>query len=205
MKLHIPKILSDKRGIATLELALLLPFLMLMLLGIFDYSRAIHAKNIITNMSREGANLAARSGIDLRTTAQEYMDAIAYTAQPLNMQANGKIYISVVQGVGSPGSVISTVKTKYTWTGGGISPVSKIGAENSPATGLGPLSQTNGLASGETVYVVEVFYHYHSRLFHVSRIRQNNVFHDSILTRRLSWLRRIRGHEKNIRNNPFKR
>ena len=164
MKLRRLKTLTDKRGIATLELALLLPFLFLMFLGIFDYSRAIHAKNIITNMSREGANLAARSGIDA-TSAQEYMNAIAYTAEPLDMQANGKIYISVVKGVGSTESVISTVQTRYTWAGGGISPGSKIGAVNNHATGLGPLSLTNGLASGETVYVVEVFYRYRSVFF----------------------------------------
>ena len=163
MKLHIPKILSDKRGVATLELALLLPFLILMVLGIFDYSRAIHAKNIITNMSREGANLAARSG-NVATNAQEYMNAIAYTAAPLNMQANGEIYITVVKGEGSTGSVISTVQTQYTWGGGGISPLSKIGTSGH-ATGLGPLSLTNGLALGETVYAVEVFYHYHSLFF----------------------------------------
>jgi len=160
MKLLRPKIFSDKRGIATLELALLLPFLVLMVLGTFDYSRAIHAKNIITNMSREGANLAARSG-NVATKAQEYMNAIAYTAAPLNMQANGEIYITVVQGVGST----ATVQTKYTWDGGGITPLSLIGAAGSPATGLGQLSDPNGLASGETVYVVEVFYHYHSVFF----------------------------------------
>ncbi len=125
MKLHIPKILSDKRGIATLELALLLPFLILMVLGIFDYSRAIHAKNIITNMSREGANLAARSG-NVATNAQEYMNAIAYTAAPLNMQANGEIYITVVKGEGSTGSVISTVHQVH-MGGGGISPLAKSG------------------------------------------------------------------------------
>lgn len=164
MNLHKPKILSDKRGVATLELALLLPFLMLMLLGIFDYSRAIHAKNIITNMSREGANLAARSGFDA-TKAQEYMDALAYTAQPLNMQTNGMIYISEVKGTTFHHNTIQPlISVKYPWSHGTNEP-SKIGTVGNTAQGLGPLSQDGGLASGETVHVVEVFYRYRSVFF----------------------------------------
>lgn len=163
MKLPRQTIFSDKRGIATLELALLLPFLLLMVLGIFDYSRAIHAKNIITNMSREGANLAARSGIDA-TKAQEYMNAIAYTAKPLNMQSNGMIYISVVRGTGTTGSVVPQIVSQFGWQGR-TSPASRIGSVNSIPTGLGPLSLTNGLSLGETVYVVEVLYRYRSVFF----------------------------------------
>ena len=164
MKLQIPKIFSDKRGNALIELALLLPFLVLMFLGIFDYSRAIHAKNIITNMSREGANLAARSNGTDATSAQVYMDTIAYTAQPLNMQTNGMIYISVVTGTTSQSSVRSLITAKYPWSHGTNEP-SKIGTVGNTAQGLGPLSLNNGLASGETVYVVEVFYRYRSVFF----------------------------------------
>lgn len=163
MKLQIPKIFSDIRGNALIELALLLPFLVLMFLGIFDYSRAIHAKNIITNVSREGANLAARSGIDT-TKAQEYMNAIAYTAQPLDMQTNGMIYINEIQGTGTTGSVVSKIINQYRWQGR-TTPASKIGTAGSTALGLGPLSQTNGLALGETIYAVEVFYRYRSVFF----------------------------------------
>ncbi len=161
---HIHNILFKSRGVAFVELALLLPFLVLMVLGVFDYARAIHAKNIVTNMSREGANLASRSGID-STKAQEYMNALAYTAQPIDMHANGEIIISVVKGEGHTGSVVASIDRQYRWLGGGITPASRIGTQNSMAVGLGPISQTNGLDLGETVYVVEVFYRYRSLFF----------------------------------------
>ena len=45
-------------------------------------------------MSREGANLASRS----TTTPQYIMNALASTAQPLNMSSNGMIYITQVSG-----------------------------------------------------------------------------------------------------------
>lgn len=163
MKPRMPVKLPDVRGTALVELAILLPFLVLMVVGVFDFSRAIHAKNIITNMSREGTNLAARSGLD-STKAQEIMNTLSYTSQPLNMDANGMMYISVVQGTGATGSVVPRITTRYGWKNR-TNPASSIGPVNGNAVGLGPLSLTNGLSSGEVVYVVEVFYRYRSVFF----------------------------------------
>lgn len=163
MKPRMPKKFLDIRGSALVELAILLPFLVLMVVGVFDFSRAIHAKNIITNMSREGTNLAARSGLDA-TKAQEIMNSLSYTAQPLNMDANGMMYISVVQGTGTTGSVVPRITTQYGWKNR-TAPASRIGSVGNNAVGLGPLSLTNGLSSGEVVYVVEVFYRYRSVFF----------------------------------------
>ena len=72
-------------GQAMIELALVLLFLVSLLLGVFDFARAIRTNNTIANMSREGANLASRTAL----AQQDIMNTLADTAQPLNMQSNG--------------------------------------------------------------------------------------------------------------------
>ena len=137
-----------------MEMAIVLPLLVLLALGVFDFARAIHAKNIITNMSREGANLASRTG----TTNPDIMNAIAYTAQPLDMRNNGMIYVTVVQGNPEHGSVVPRIISQSRWLNKS-DPRSKIGsAAGESARDLDALN----LAQGETVHAVEVFYRYRS-------------------------------------------
>lgn len=146
------------KGAAFVELAIVLPLLVLMALGVFDFARAIHAKNMITNMSREGANLASRTAIP----GANIMNAIAYTAQPLDMVNNGTIYITVVQGTTEHGSTAPIIQSQSRWRNKS-NPPSKIGSTTGDvAQNLGDLN----LAEGETVYSVEVFYRYRGMFFH---------------------------------------
>ncbi len=50
------------RGAAILELAILLPLLMMLVLGILEFGRALVVQEILTNAAREGARRAAISG-----------------------------------------------------------------------------------------------------------------------------------------------
>jgi len=147
------------KGAAFVELAIVLPLLVLLALGVFDFARAIHAKNMITNMSREGANLASRSAIP----GTNIMNAIAYTAQPLDMINNGTIYLTVVQGQGNEetGSVVPMIQSQISWRNKS-NPQSKIGSAGNVAQSLASLN----LAEGETVYSVEIFYRYRGMFFH---------------------------------------
>jgi Flp pilus assembly protein TadG len=51
-------------GEALLEIALVLPILLLLSLGMLDFGRAFHAKNIVDQAAREAARVAAVSGDD---------------------------------------------------------------------------------------------------------------------------------------------
>ena len=89
------KILFDYKAQTIIELTIILVFVILPLtIGVFEFGRAIHAKNMIINMGREGANLASRTTED----PQDIMDILALTAQPLKMSSNGMIYITKVAG-----------------------------------------------------------------------------------------------------------
>ena len=47
--------LRDKQGASILELVFLLPLLVIMAFGVIDLGRLIHARLVVTNVSREGA------------------------------------------------------------------------------------------------------------------------------------------------------
>jgi Flp pilus assembly protein TadG len=163
---------TANKGQALLELAVVLPLLVLLLLGVFDFARAIRANNAISNMSREGANLASRTSL----ATQDIMNTLAATAQPLTMQNNGMIYITVVQGVagGDP-----QIQTQVGWQNSilGNTIHSRIGTPtasnpNPTALNLGAIN----LAAGQTAYVVEVFYNFQS-LFSSNVARLGSQFY----------------------------
>ena len=149
------------------ELALILPVLLLLSFGVIEYSRSILTKNIITNMSREGANLAARTQAD----QQAIMTALATTADPLDMSANGMIFITEVMGENNGGTVYPIVQKQYRYVNGGYSVSSTVwggcGSWNNGQCNVSgePIADLdddieNAINDGETVFAVEVFYDY---------------------------------------------
>lgn len=144
-------------GQACAEFAILLPILIFLVLALYDFACAIRAHNSISNMSREGANLASRPSAGMQDKRQEIMNALAITAQPLDMKTNGMMFITVVQG--------DTIQSQEGWRNGDLrdSIASRVGTPTTSqphpkAQGLSSLS----LGSDQTAYVVEVFYNYKS-------------------------------------------
>jgi hypothetical protein len=160
MKTQTPN--NKARGQACVELAMILPILVLLVLGVYDFACAMRANNIISNMSREGANLAARSTL----ATQDIMNALALTAQPLNMKDQGMIYITALQGTGAT----PQIQKQDGWDGSKIKnkPSSRIGSvASAPAQNLGA---TFTLSSDKQACVIEVFYNYQS-LFSSNLVR----------------------------------
>lgn len=87
-----PGILRQEKGVALIEFCFILPILVIMVLFIIDFGRLMQARIIITNIAREGGNLASRdieppAGTDLITLLQS-------SANPLKLQDSGRICIS---------------------------------------------------------------------------------------------------------------
>lgn len=142
-----------QRGQSVVELALVLPLLVLLMLALVDLSRAIQAYNIISNMSREGANLVARSAID----QEQIMDSLARTAQPLKMSEQGMMYVTEVRGTAGSNSMVTPVFISQRGWQGRSSPPSRINSTNVAAAIEGIT-----LSDGDTIYIFEVFYQYTS-------------------------------------------
>ncbi len=156
-------------GVSTIELAIILPILLMLVLGVIDFGRAILFNNILINMSREGANLASRTTQD----RPAIILVLNFTSSPLVMNEHGMVYISRVKGVdGGNDTVIPVVQTQFRprTTDGDMSLGSRLwtcpswqssGQCNVPAN---PQSRSVALpvplALGEEVDVVESMYEY---------------------------------------------
>lgn len=154
-------------GVAAIELALVLPLLLLLSYPVYDFFRAIQASMILTNISREGANLASRTS---NPDYQDIMNKLAATTPPLEMIDDGMIYVTLIKGEIRDGSLKNVVQEQYRWrngpTGNYSPPVSiwdctqwnTDGSCNMPT----PLPVTNNMSltldNGESVYAVDVFY-----------------------------------------------
>jgi Flp pilus assembly protein TadG len=67
-----------ERGAALLEMALTLPLLLLVCVGILEFGRAYQTWQVLTNAAREGARIAVLPGMDddvVRNRVKEYMAA----------------------------------------------------------------------------------------------------------------------------------
>lgn len=82
------------QGQSLIELAIILPVLLMLALGVVDYARAIQFNNILVAMSREGANLASRTN----ETPRNIITALNNTAEPLVMATDGMVYITQIMG-----------------------------------------------------------------------------------------------------------
>ena len=155
---------AKARGIAAIEMTLVIPILLLLGFGVVEVSHLILAKNISTALTREGANLASRSTVD---SDQEIMDALALSASPLDLSQDGVIYISVIVGDDDSTPYISE---QHRWLNSGYTSSSKTwgGCPSWDSNGTcfipSPKPRlTNfqmALTPGETVHVVEVIYDY---------------------------------------------
>lgn len=155
---------SKSRGLAAVELVIATPLLLILGFGVIEVSHIILAKNITTALAREGANLSSRSLVD---SDQEIMDALALSADPLELSEHGVIYISVVVGDDDPYPYISE---QHRWLDNGYNASSKMwsgcsswrgdGTCNIPSTKPRLSDFPMILEPGETVHVVEIMYDY---------------------------------------------
>ena len=70
--------LSNERGTALLETALVLPIVLLISVSIFEFGRAYQTWQVLTNASREAARIAVLPGTsdaDIQNRVQQYLTA----------------------------------------------------------------------------------------------------------------------------------
>lgn len=179
MPIHTPR-MPRCSGVSTIEFALVLPFLILLSLAVVDFSRYIQAQLIISNVSREGASLSARSTKKMENPDyQALMDGLAASMPPLRMNTGGMIYITEVTALTIDSTVTNVVTNQFRWQQGWSSshyvPDSSIwncgenatswDANGGCAMGTGPNKatptanlMTGLLNAGDQIYAAEVFY-----------------------------------------------
>src|SRR5471032_1996693 len=87
----------QRSGQALVEFMFVGFILLFMLFGMIDFCRAISTRQVLINLSRESANLAARgTGSTANESISNAIAAVIAGSAPLTMATNGLVIISAV-------------------------------------------------------------------------------------------------------------
>jgi Flp pilus assembly protein TadG len=129
-------------GQGIVEFALALPVILIILLGMVEFSNAYDRVHGLAGLSREGANIAARG-----TALSEVLTTVMANGETLNMPANGGAIVSrLVVKQGQP-TVMAQIATD------GYEQKSQLADDEVAAEWIAMA----GFAEGSTHYSVEVF------------------------------------------------
>lgn len=159
----IPGSRDGQRGAALVELAFLLPILIVLVLGIIDFGRLIHARLVMTNVSREGGSLGSR---DIRV-GNQLVGMLQSSAAPFNLNGGeGRIYVIKIRAGESLLDPEPYIHSRA--TGGSLDVPSGItgnvgdppGGLQNPIYGHLRFRAANNTSDISEVTIVEVFYLY---------------------------------------------
>jgi len=154
---------EGQRGAALVELAFLLPILIVLVLGIIDFGRLIHARLVMTNVSREGGSLGSR---DIRVGSQ-LVSMLQSSAAPFDLSGgDGRIYVTKIRAGESLLAPEPYIHSRA--TGGTLDVPSGItgregdtpGGLQNPIYGRLRFRAANNTSDISEVTIVEVFYLY---------------------------------------------
>jgi hypothetical protein len=155
---------GGQRGATLVELALLLPILVVMVLGIIDFGRLIHARLVITNVSREGGSIGSRAD---QQGNQQLITALQHSAAPFTINgADGRIFITRIDA--GPNALAPQPFIAWRETGGALNEPSRItgnvgqtpGGLANPLFGRLQFNTAQNDSDIAEVTIVEVFYLY---------------------------------------------
>jgi Flp pilus assembly protein TadG len=132
---------DGSRGQSMVEFAIALPFLTLLMLGLFELSSALLDQHVVTRLAREGSNLTSRD-----TTLADTVTALSgMTTRPVNFSdGSSTVILSVLKNVATTGTAnynkaILYQRFKY----GTLSAASQLSTLGSGSFGSAPDYQAN--------------------------------------------------------------
>jgi Flp pilus assembly protein TadG len=162
--------LKSARGQSVVEFAMVLPFMLMVALGVIEMGYALYEDHLIVKLAREGANLISRN-----STLTEAETALqAAISPPVAFNANGKLILSVVK-LGTGGANLNVAIISQRRVVGTLAANSAVGNPASSAyngspnynainadndtTIRVPGALPNGLTltAGQSVYITEVY------------------------------------------------
>ena len=163
-------LLGSSSGQTLIEFALVLPFLMLVFLGVVEMGYLLLDQHVVTKLSREGSNMISRNtSLQDATTAMRGM-----STRPVNFDASSRLILSVIKKVATTGTSNYNKEVLYArYEYGSLSATSRLQTAGAPSFGPAPdyqaansdndtsLQMTNlpaGLmVPGGMLYVTEIY------------------------------------------------
>jgi len=164
-------LLKDSRGQSVVEMAVVLPLLLIVVLGVIEVSYALLDQHVVTKLTREGSNLISRE-----TSLADAVNALkSMSGRPVNFNSNSKVIFSVVRRGATTGTNNYNKDVLYQrYEYGAIAGTSAISTRGAGSYGTGPeYEATNAdgdtniqvtnlpagivLSTGGTLYITEIF------------------------------------------------
>jgi Flp pilus assembly protein TadG len=163
--------MKNQRGQAMVEMAIFLPLIVLLCLGVVEVSYALLDQHVVTKLTREGSNLISRDA----TLGDAAVAMSKMATRPIDFTQNSAVIFSVIKRVpttGAPNYNKDILYARYSF--GAISATSQLATRGSGVFGSAPdyeaknsdtdtnLQITNlppGLmtTAGSMLYVTEVY------------------------------------------------
>lgn len=150
----LKRYIRENRGLAAVEFALTLPFLLVLFLGGYEYARymLIHVK--MENIAFTISDIITQQTSVTNGQLDQYMVAASQIMEPYSFDTgNGAVFISSVSKQTGNSQEVQW-QYEYRTDVAGHERISKVGSENAAAT----LPNALLLNDDETVLVTEVFY-----------------------------------------------
>jgi TadE-like protein len=168
----LPGRLSDASGQSLIEFAVILPFVLILVLGVIEVAYALQDQHLITKLTREGSNLISRdTSLEDAATSMKSMGSL-----PVNFaDGSSKIIFSVIKRgatTGSPNydkmllyqryaygtySGTSALKTRGSGSFGGAPDFQAVDSDSNTSLQITNLPTDLVSVKGAMIYVTEIF------------------------------------------------
>ena len=113
----------NERGASAVEMALLMPILLLMVLGLVDFGRAVLAHMAIEEAAQEGAMFAAYHGTDAGDTSADIVNAVRMSTSSVTIAAGD---VAVVCSAKAGGDQLAAFPTVTVTISTSIAPITPL-------------------------------------------------------------------------------
>jgi len=141
------KIRMGNRGVASIEFALVFPFLALVLVGLFDVSNLIFCNNKMNRTAQDISNVVTRGNLT-KPQLDSILQASVLMAQPFDFTSSGNVIVTSVA------KLSDNQPPQVMWQD------SYPGGTGASQINLGSLPGDLVLNTGQTVIFTEVFFTY---------------------------------------------
>jgi Flp pilus assembly protein TadG len=131
----------DERGAALVEMAMTLPLMLLVAIGIFEVGRAFQTWQILTNAAREGARVAVLPNMAQGAVDQRVRDYMQSGALPNFGSATVSVNNTATISIGAGTATASVVTVGYPFNFIVLNPVARL-VVGSSQLGAAPFTMT---------------------------------------------------------------